>query len=136
MVPEGVLDTSVVVGHALADTRELPGIGYITTVTLAELSVGPDAARDPAERRQRLSRLRDVEANFEALAFDAVAARTFASVATALRADGRKAAARSFDAMIAAIAISHGLPLFTANPRDFRGIPGLVVRSVTLAKPG
>lgn len=132
MVPEGVLDTSVVVGHGRVDTRDLPRVGYITTVTLAELSVGPDAACDPTERRQRLSRLRDVEANFEALAFDAVAARTFASVATALRADGRKAAAKSFDAMIAAIALSHGLPLFTGNPRDFRGIPGLDVHTVTV----
>lgn len=130
MIPEGVLDTSVVVGHGSADPRDLPAVGYITTVTLAELGAGPDAARVPAERRRRLARLRDVEAGFEALPFDAVAARAFASVATALRADGRKAAAKSFDAMIAAIALSYGLPVFTANPRDFRGIPGLRVHEV------
>jgi predicted nucleic acid-binding protein len=38
--------------------------------------------------------------------------------------------------MIAAIAIAHGLPLFTANPDDFRGIDGLDVRGVEAAGGG
>jgi tRNA(fMet)-specific endonuclease VapC len=33
--------------------------------------------------------------------------------------------------MIAAIAIANGLPLYTANPRDFAGIEGLSVVPVT-----
>jgi hypothetical protein len=32
--------------------------------------------------------------------------------------------------MIAAVAISNGLPLFTCNPRDFAGIDGLTVVAV------
>jgi tRNA(fMet)-specific endonuclease VapC len=33
--------------------------------------------------------------------------------------------ARSYDAMIAAIAIANDLPLYTCNPDDFVGIEGL-----------
>jgi predicted nucleic acid-binding protein len=40
---------------------------------------------------------------------------------------GRKPTARSYDAMIAAIAVANGLALFTANPGDFEGIDGLEV---------
>lgn len=39
----------------------------------------------------------------------------------------RKRRARAFDALIAATALSQGLPVFTANPDDFEGIPGLDV---------
>jgi prevent-host-death family protein len=43
---------------------------------------------------------------------------------------GRKTTARAYDALIAASAIAHGLPLFTCNPNDFEAIPGLDVRPV------
>ena len=33
--------------------------------------------------------------------------------------------------MIAATALANGLPLYTANPDDFAGIDGLVVRPVS-----
>jgi tRNA(fMet)-specific endonuclease VapC len=71
--------------------------------------------------------LQQVEADFEALPFDAAAARAFGSVAAELRRLGRKPKARAYDAMIAAVASSHGLPIYTANPRDFQGISGLEV---------
>jgi predicted nucleic acid-binding protein len=51
-------------------------------------------------------------------------------VAASLCTAGLEVRARSYDAMIAAIAIAHGLPLYTANPDDFRGIDGLEVRVV------
>ena len=34
---------------------------------------------------------------------------------------------RSYDAMIAAIALAHALPVYTCNPDDFTGIDGLDV---------
>ncbi len=34
---------------------------------------------------------------------------------------------RSWDGQIAAIAVSNGLPIVTANPRDFRAFKGLRV---------
>jgi tRNA(fMet)-specific endonuclease VapC len=129
--PEGLLDTSVVLAlHAITDVSDLPTVALISAVTLAELSVGPLVATEDAERARRLATVQQAEADFDPLPFDAAAARTFGRVAASLRRSGRKPAARSFDAMIAATALSNGLPLYTANPGDFVGIDGLVVRSI------
>ncbi|MDZ4827485.1 MAG: type II toxin-antitoxin system VapC family toxin, partial [Actinomycetota bacterium] len=54
----------------------------------------------------------------------------FAQVAASLRHAGRKTTARTYDAMIAAIAISNALPLYTCNPTDFAGIGDLTVVAV------
>ena len=94
----------------------------ITAVTLAELSVGPLVAENDAERAARQAHLQQAEADFDPLPFDAVAARAFGQVAADLRRAGRKASARAYDALIAAIAVARGLPLYTVNPGDFRGI--------------
>jgi tRNA(fMet)-specific endonuclease VapC len=126
--PVGILDTSAVMALPLLDDPSLlPDRPSITTITLAELSVGPLVAADPAERDRRQRVLQQAEADFEALPFDAAAARAFGSVAAELRRRGRKPAARAYDAMIAAVASSRGLPVYTANPRDFQGITGLEV---------
>lgn len=44
-----------------------------------------------------------------------------------LRRSGRKKAARAYDALIAATAIAHCLPVYTCNAADFEGIEGLQV---------
>jgi predicted nucleic acid-binding protein len=98
---------------------------------LAELTVGPLVAATEEERSARQAVLQQAEADFEPIPFDAAAARAFGRVAAALRRAGRKATARSHDAMIAATAIANRLPLYTANPHDFEGIAGLDVRVVT-----
>jgi hypothetical protein len=129
--PEGLLDTSAVLALGrLRDASQLPDVALISAVTLAELSVGPLVASDDAERARRLAQVQQAEADFDPIPFDAPAARAYAQVAAAYRRSGRKPAARSFDAMIAATAIANGLPLYTANPADFAGIEGLVVRTV------
>lgn len=69
--------------------------------------------------------------HFDPLPFDADAARAFGRVAASLRRAGRKPAARVYDAMIAAVAVARSLPLYTANPSDFRDIDGLEVFAVT-----
>ena len=124
----GVLDTSVVIllGQ-LATDADLPEEPLITTVTLAELSVGPLVTDDESERAARQARLQVTEATFEPIPFDAPAARAFARVAAELRGSGRRTKARSFDAIIAATALSRNLPIFTANPENFTGIEGLDV---------
>ena len=58
------------------------------------------------------------------LPFDSACARTFRLVAASLRSRGRKVTARAYDALIAATALAD-LPLYTANPVDFDGVPGL-----------
>ena len=124
----GVLDTSVVILlDQLAADADLPEEPLITTVTLAELSVGPLVTDDDSERAVRLARLQVTEATFEPIPFDAPAARAFGRIAAALRGSGRRPKARSFDAIIAATALSRNLPIFTANPEDFNGIEGLEV---------
>jgi len=131
----GVVDTStlLVIGQ-LHDPDDLPSEIMITTVTLAELSMGPLVARDERERAARQAHLQQAEADFNPLPFDAEAARAFGRVAASLRRIGRKTSARAYDAMIAATAISNNLPLFTCNPTDFIGIDDLSVFSVPMPK--
>lgn len=127
----GLLDTSTVILLArLKDPGHLPRTPLISTITLAELSAGPLLADNPSGRAARQAHLQQAETDFEPVAFDEAAARAFAMVASDLRAAGRKTRARAFDALIAAIAIANGLPLFTVNPDDFVGIRGLDLHPV------
>jgi predicted nucleic acid-binding protein len=128
----GLLDTSTVIMlDRLDNTSELPRVPLISAITLAELSVGPLVATDDVEQAVRQGRLQQAEADFEPLPFDAEAARAFGGVAASLRRAGRKVAARSYDAMIAATAVANQLPLYTVNPNDFAGIDALDVRAVS-----
>lgn len=127
----GVLDTStVILLPVLNDPVVLPDEPLITAVTLAELSVGPLVATTARERANRQAVLQQVEADFDALPFDADAARAFGQVAASLRRSGRKTSARTSDAMIAATALARGLPVYTCKPNDFAGIDDLTVVSV------
>lgn len=127
----GVLDTStlILLGR-IADAATLPTEPSITTVTLAELSVGPLVATTDEDRAARQAHLQQAESEFDPLPFDAAAARTFGRVAASLRRARRKSSARAYDAMIAAICIANDLPIHTCNPGDFSGIDGLVVIDV------
>lgn len=128
---EGLLDTSAVIAlPRLRDPALLPEVPVISTVTLAELSVGPLVARTEVERAARQAVLQQAEADFDPLPFDAPAARAFGRVAAALRGAGRKPQARSYDAMIVAVALARDLPLYTANPDDVPELDGLVVVAV------
>ena len=124
----GLIDTNtVILLPRLRDPDALPASPLICAITLAELSVGPLVAGSDEERAARLAHLQQAEADFEPLPFDADAARAFGQVAASLRRAGRKASARAYDAMIAAVAIANDLPLYTCNPDDFTGIDGLEV---------
>jgi hypothetical protein len=110
----------------------LPDEPLITAITLAELTAGPLVATTDQERAARQAHLQQAESDFDALPFDASAARAFGRVAASLRQSGRKTAARSYDVMIAATALAQALPVYTCNPDDFAGIDGLVVVAVPL----
>lgn len=130
----GVLDTSTVIAlRQITDPSALPAEPLITTVTLAELSVGPLVARDERERASRQAHLQEAEADFDPLPFDRASARAFGQVAASLRRSGRETAARAYDALIAATAMAHGLPVYSCNAADFEGIDGLHVIPVRLA---
>jgi predicted nucleic acid-binding protein len=130
----GVLDTNTVIHLARLQPRHLPLKPLITTVTLAELSVGPLTAESETSAAERQSHLQMAEADFDPLPFDVAAARSFGSVSASLRRAGRKAKARTFDAMIAATALANDLPVYTCNADDFDGIDGLEVVPVPVPR--
>ena len=126
----GILDTSAFLDLDRLPESSLPQLAYLTTITLAELTVGPLVAGSTSAQVARQAHLQRAEAGPHVLPFDVPAARSFGAVSESLRRRGRRARARSFDAMIAAIAISQGLPVVTCNAVDFEGIDGLEVIGV------
>jgi predicted nucleic acid-binding protein len=131
----GVLDTSIVAALKLFDPADLPDAVMITAITLGELSFGPHATDDPMKRAGRVAVLQHVEATFEPLAYDHHAARFYGQICAAVRAAGRAPRRRAADLMIAATAASNALPLYTANPDDFRGCEGFVEVVAVHARP-
>lgn len=128
----GIIDTSTLILLGRLDPDDLPDTPMISAITLAELSVGPLVATDDLERARRQMHLQQAEDDFEPVPFAAAAARAFGGVAASLRAQGRKPAARAYDALIAATAIAASLPLYTCNPDDFDGIEALDLRPVPI----
>lgn len=127
----GLLDTSTVIAlYRLRTSSELPTESWISAVTLAELAVGPMVARTAEERAARQAMLHQAEADFNPIPFDTAEALAFGRVSASLRRAGRTTKARAFDALIAATAIAHGLPVYTCNPADFAGIDDLEVIAV------
>lgn len=123
----GLIDTSVVIDLESLDPDDLPRQIAVSSITMAELAAGPHAASDPAERARRQERLQRAEATFDALPFDAAAARAYGRAWAAVHTAGRKARGRrAVDLMIAAVAIATQLPLYTRNPSDFSGLDDLL----------
>lgn len=125
--PRGILDTSVVIDLETIEAHSLPDEVAITALTMAELAAGPHAATSADERGRRQDRLQRAEAAFAPLPFDAEAGRAYGRIYAAVASAGRKArGARAVDLMIAAIACSVDLPLYTRNPKDFAALDGVV----------
>jgi predicted nucleic acid-binding protein len=131
----GVLDTSIIAALGLYDPAELPETFLITAITLGELSCGPHATDDPRKRAGRVAVLQYVESTFEPLPYDQHAARLYGQICAAVRAAGRQPRKRTSDLMIAATAASNALPIYTANPDDFRGSEEFVELVGVLGKP-
>ena len=132
----GLLDTNILILRRWVDPAELPAEMAISAVTLAELSAGPHEVRgndeqnlydEREERARRMNVLQRVEAEFDPIPFDAEAARVYGQVSAATIAIGRKPRPRVADLMIASTAVAEGLPLFTTNPDDFRGLEHLLM---------
>jgi predicted nucleic acid-binding protein len=130
-----VVDTNVIAALRLYDRSEFPDTIFITAITLGELSYGPHATDDPVKRAGRIGVLQHVEATFDPLPYDQLAARLFGQISAAVRAAGREPRKRASDLMIAATAASNQLPLYTANPDDFKGAGAFVEVVGVSARP-
>ena len=122
----GLLDTPVLIDHDLVDPALLPDASAIAAVSLAELAAGPHATSDEQERARRQDRLQWAAATWDALPFEAEAARVYGRLFAATRAPGRSSRTRVADLFIAATAAAHGLPLYTRNLSDFAGIEYII----------
>ena len=132
---QGLLDTNIMILRKWIDPEELPAEMAISAITLAELSAGPHQVRsnaeqndydEHAERARRTDILQRAENEFDPIPFDAEAARIYGRVCAAVTSAGRTPRRRIAHLMIASIAIAEGLPLFTTNPEDFKGLDDLL----------
>jgi hypothetical protein len=114
----------VVIDLDVIDPLDLPEEPAISTLTLAELAAGPHATTDRAERSRRQERLQWAEASFDPFAFDTEAARAYGRIYAAV--EGKRSRRRVIDLLIAAVAVANGLPLYTRNPSDFKGLHELI----------
>jgi predicted nucleic acid-binding protein len=110
----GLADTSVFVAAETGrPLGELPEELSVATVTLTELELGVLAADQPADRARRLRTLTDVRAAVDPLPLDEAIASRLAELLARLRASGRRP--KVFDAIIAATALAHELPVYTQD---------------------
>jgi len=118
----GLLDTSVVIDLDVIAPDDLPDAASVSAITMAELSAGPHANDDPAERARRQDRLQQLESWVEPVPFDGDCARAYGRIYAAVLAAGRQPRWRAADLLIAATALAAGLPLYTRNADDFGGL--------------
>jgi predicted nucleic acid-binding protein len=118
----GLLDTSVVIDLDVIAPDDLPTEASVSAVTMAELSAGPHATDDPAERARRQDRLQQLESWVEPVPFDGDCARAYGRIYAAVLSAGRQPRRRAADLLIAATALASGLPLYTRNADDFGGL--------------
>jgi predicted nucleic acid-binding protein len=122
----GMLDTCTVIDLPTLDPARLPVEVAIPAVVLAELAQGVAMTKSAEQIMIRSQRLADIEAAFAAIPFDREAARRYGTLVALTIAASRNPRPRRIDLMIAATAAAHGLPLFTRNPDDFRGLDAAV----------
>jgi toxin FitB len=127
----GVLDTSAYLDLHLLDPADLPALPQLTAITLAELHQGVAMAKNPATRAARMEQLGAVVADFDPLPFDGGAAARYGTLVGLTIAVGREPRPRRLDLMIAAIASARGLPLYTRNSDELKGLQTAVaIRAV------
>lgn len=122
----GVLDTCTYLDLGLLDPAALPKIPELTAVTMAELHQGVAMAKDAAVRAARTEKLGAAIVDFTPLPFDGEAAARYGTLVALVLAANRDPRPRRMDLMIAAIASSREMPLYTRNVDDFKGLGNMV----------
>lgn len=123
----GVLDTCAYIDLGQLDATALPSIPEITAITMAELHHGVAMAKSAAVRAARAEKLGVAIVDFDPLPFDGEAATRYGSLVAVTLEANRDPKPRRLDLMIAAIASSRGLPLYTRNIDDFAGLDDMVM---------
>ncbi len=111
-----ILDTSVLV----ASNADLSGlVCQISAVSYAELHFGVHGAPDDGARLSRQHRLTMIQSVYgHGIAFTDDTAHHYGLLCGRLRAQGRSPRGRAMDVMIAATALTLGVPLVTRNVDD------------------
>jgi predicted nucleic acid-binding protein len=117
-----LLDTSVLIAAEVGPDED----AAISVVSLTELHFGVLVAKDDDTRARRMLRLGAVESHFDALPFDALAARECGRLHAVVAQRGGQPRRRAFDLAIAATANVQGVPLLTYNVKDFQIIDDMV----------
>lgn len=117
-----LLDTSVLIAAEEGPEED----SAISVVSLTELHFGVLVAPDDDTRARRMRRLGVIEDRFDALPFEAAAARECGRLHAAIFQRGGRPRRRALDLAIAATANVHGVPLLTYNAKDFSLIEDLV----------
>lgn len=117
-----LLDTSVLIGAEQGPDEE----AAISVVSLTELHFGVLVASDDATRALRMRRLGVIESHFDALPFDAAAARECGRLHALVAQRGGQPRRRALDLAIAATANVHGVALLTYDTKDFQIIADAV----------
>ncbi|HEX3174528.1 MAG TPA: PIN domain-containing protein [Solirubrobacterales bacterium] len=124
-----LIDTSVLVSAERRWQSLDQAIGdadrAISVITASELLHGVHRAQTGAVRARRSAFVEHVISAIEPLPVTTAITRAHAEVWADLENDGNLIGAH--DLWIAATALSHGMDVATANPRDFERVPGLDV---------
>lgn len=122
-----LLDTSILIAAERGPEED----AAISVVSLTELHFGVLVARDDATRALRVRRLGAIEEHFDALPFDALAARECGRLHALVAQRGGAPRRRAMDLAIAATANVHGVSLMTYNVKDFQ----IIAAEVDLREP-
>jgi predicted nucleic acid-binding protein len=122
----GVLDTCTYIDLGQLDPVFLPEVPEITAITMAELQQGVAMAKNAITRAARTELLGTAMVDFDPLPFDGEAAARYGMLVALTNEAKRDPRPRRLDLMIAAIASTHNLPLFTRNSDDFAGLEDMV----------
>lgn len=107
---------------------------FFSVITLSELLHGVHRAADEATRSRRSAWVEAVLARFAVLPVDRAAARAHARLWAQLASEGRIIGPH--DLWLAAVALSKGLTLVTANLRELERVPGLLVEDWSASGSG
>jgi predicted nucleic acid-binding protein len=111
----GLLDTSVFIANETGrPLHELPTRVRVSVVTIGELQLGVLAASDRASRARRASTL-DLARLADPISISEAVMVTWARLVADCRAAGVHRTVKLTDALIAATAVEHGLPVVTQD---------------------